>query len=232
MRTTIKAKVHLLQSEKGSKIFLCNNDYLQFDEQSGTNYVRSCIDFKHLYFTTDEEIKEGDWFIFGDILRQAKTIDSVLFDTKGYEYKPTSCKKIAATTNPELWVMGRGMFGGPQDTRKDTPKIDIPFIEAYIKAYNEGKPITEVLLEKAVSYTENEFHKIEVEYKHQLKLKPNGSVIVHPVKEKMYTREEFKKAIWNFGCELWIEEYGENPNEEKTNMTEIFNNWFNKNYPE
>ena len=145
--TTIKAKVHLLQSEKGSKIFLCNNDYLQFDEQSGTNYVRSCIDFKHLYFTTDEEIKEGDWFIFGDILRQAKTIDSVLFDTKGYEYKPTSCKKIAATTNPELWVMGRGMFGGPQDTRKDTPKIDIPFIEAYIKAYNEGNIITHVFLE-------------------------------------------------------------------------------------
>lgn len=67
---------------------------------------------------------------------------------------------------------------------------------------------------------------------YKLKLKPNGSVIVHPVKEKMYTREEFKKAIWNFGCELWIEEYGENPNEEKTNMTEIFNNWFNKNYPE
>jgi len=57
---------------------------------------------------------------------------------------------------------------------------------------------------------------------YKLKLKPNDSVIIHPVKERMYTREEFKKAIkytWDY-CNSLVSDIVN------------FEAWFNQNYPE
>lgn len=52
---------------------------------------------QHLYFTTDEEIKEGDWYIDDcNLIRQAVTSDKDYWDRR-----PTY-KKIVATTDKSL----------------------------------------------------------------------------------------------------------------------------------
>lgn len=251
--TTIKAKVHILPADKILittparceerertiiKADKSGRAYIMVGREGWYYGLQEVYTPQHLYLTVNEEIKGGDYFYHANtgISQCIKTSEDSIFSSKGAHIK-SACEKIAATTNPELWknkwTSGEYEPSIPfQSITQGIPKIDIPFIEAYIKAYNEGKPITEVLLEQAEYINQfNQKGKTNTKYS-ALKLKSNGSVVVHPVKEKIYTREELKKAIWNFGCKLWIEEYGENPNEEKTNMTEIFNNWFDKKYPE
>lgn len=191
---------------------------------------------QHLYFTTDEEIKEGDWYLSNQAPRFCVEV------RKGHKYPyghrnkkgemiydfHTWKTKIVATTNPELWLADRVVNGRAISEYLHTPKIDTPFIEAYIKAYNEGNPIKEVLLEIATSYTENELHKVEVHYKHQLKLKPNGSVIIHPVKKRMFTEEEMFRA-YSEGCRV-ASPFGNQglSRSEERNWQE----WFSKSFPE
>jgi hypothetical protein len=49
----------------------------------------------HLYIVSDEEIKEGDWLIWNDkVYKHSKT------SFTGIDF--SDCKKIIATTDPEL----------------------------------------------------------------------------------------------------------------------------------
>ena len=113
-------------------------------------------------------------------------------------------KKIIATTNPDLWYSNertnRGNYemlskedGINKANFKPTgiAKIDTTFIEAYVK--EQGK-IDKVLVEYESAWEGGEPVVMEgtVNFNdlYELKLKPNGSVIVHPVKEKMYSKEE------------------------------------------
>lgn len=232
----LKAQVHLIPTDKavlgGILLETTKRDTLElrinrnpeFNEEAARYEVLGGIRWKpqHLYFTSDEEIKEGDWCLYKNgnmedkhaILCQAyrhKDDDRMLFDDgssnrkigEGITPLKGDCRKIVATTNPELW--GNKCFGRMTKVGKtkfrcfncnnsvdvsymsernpalcDTiipsgiGKIDTSFIEAYIKAYNEGKPITEVWLEYAYDYVLNG-------KRHGLKTRNNGSVIVHPV---------------------------------------------------
>ena len=226
MRTTIKAKVHLLATDKPNpNLFIhrgLGSDLQVLSTGQGIVHHKEMMECgvskpQHLYFTTDEEIKEGDWRLYYNTGKICKTTKEDLLLIKYYEEE---CKKIVATTNPELWynrneLTERGRFEKSLLEKSNSPypraeeaihmawfkatnvaKIDIPFIEAYIKAYNEGKPITEVLLEQERTAPDGmEFAAPPSMWGdfYDLKLKSNGSVTVHPVKERMYTREEFKK---------------------------------------
>ena len=178
-----------------------------------------------MYFTTDEKIKEGDKVLHDGEVKTAILLGMFLgfkwkdADKDRYEHfnKNNLPRKIVATTNPELWkpsmirrgdgcpfyLQKNGLYQATDEHGTETldvklteiPKIDIPFIEFYIKAYNRGKPITEVLLEQPISYMESEFHKVEVQYKQQLTRRANGSVVIYLEEEKKYTREELKIAV-------------------------------------
>ena len=128
---------------------------------------------EHLYLTSDEEIKEGDWYL--------NTIDNSIKQSSDWIYVST-CKKIVATTNPELW-------GGIETVGKRSllikrwgiPKIDSTFIEDYVKAYNEGILIKEVIVEYgSITNTRNHTEKYQIDFP---KLNPDGSVIIHPIEE-------------------------------------------------
>ncbi len=63
----------------------------------------------------------------------------------------------------------------------------------------------------------------------KLKLRPNNTVILHPVEEKKYSKEELKQAY----------EKGQENKYNTISSTEgrkvkiiLFEEWFNKNYPE
>jgi len=247
MRTTIKAKVHLLATDNDNptqvSIMRLPQKNKLYSHVAGGEFRRGLQmghQPQHLYFTTDEEIKEGDFFIStnkntesqGVIMKCAGVnAHNEVFTKKGQAgergWHRSNVRKIVATTNPDLWIKKeKGKIQGSVHDFNfidlSIPKIDIPFIEAYIKAYNECNPITKVLLEVgSITNTRNHTEKYQVEF---LKIKPNGSVVVHPVKERMYTRAELKAAL----AKSYNDRTLAIAEEREFNLKE----WFEENYPE
>ena len=109
---------------------------------------------QHIYIISDEEIKEGDWFI-NDLNQIKKCISR---DTEGYidfeggfNTKPSSCKKIIATTDTTLKItISPYLFpegGACQSKDFLLPQPSQQFIEKYIEEYNKGNVITDVMVE-------------------------------------------------------------------------------------
>jgi hypothetical protein len=84
---------HILPTNKPSR--LCFRNYYFINKDNLTTY--SNVDFKNIYITSDEEIKEGDWVV-------------VIYDNKEKPYIIIKCgkhisgnyKKIILTTDQEL----------------------------------------------------------------------------------------------------------------------------------
>lgn len=206
-----KAKVYMLPTEQKSLLVTCDcpvhKGQLVFDKQM---LQEKTVHYnpQHLYFTSDEEIKKGDWCIGEDEggvnVHQCKIV---------HNCKAIGCKKIIATTNPELWatkdvlsiVQRKGLTNHyPIEKPTGIGRIGDDFVEAYIKAYNEGHPITEVMLEYEEEVNERlSEHPLsckfgEVVYKQTLKLRSNGTVIIFPVVEKMYSKQEIITKLSEF----------------------------------
>ena len=112
------------------------------------DYREDCvIKPQHLYITSDEEIKEGEYFLtnqndYWKIQKCQKICDDgmimsfeeeiAMFQEETYfVFKPENCKKIISSTCTSL--------GLPQPSQQ--------FIEKYIEEYNKGNVIKEVLVE-------------------------------------------------------------------------------------
>jgi len=101
---------------------------------------------QHLYFTSDCEIKENDWYIHNQKptgLRIQKCLSLML---------PMDARKIEATTDTKLGYSDSAkLYEGGSDTVytlfKPLSQIPQSFIEAYIKPYNFGNPILTVDVE-------------------------------------------------------------------------------------
>lgn len=106
------------------------------------NWSKGVLDYyeaQHLYFTSDEEIKEGDWYIDDcNGIRQSVTSDKEYWEVR------KDYKKIIACTNNSL-KFGEDVPG--IITFKSLPQPSQQFIEKYIEEYNKGNIITEVLVE-------------------------------------------------------------------------------------
>lgn len=167
---TIKGNVHLIATDKGSTLGLSNCNRLYNFPQGAVHH-----EAQHLYITTDEEIKEGDWVLstfdkwagtnkqllpeLGKIISitdSAYLIDSFNGDTNNRWNKGHS-RKIVATTNKNLWCNGLKRDGASCSKNNlctfptcdgAIAKIDTQYIEEYIKLFNEGKAPKTVWLEK------------------------------------------------------------------------------------
>jgi hypothetical protein len=171
---------------------------------------------KHLYFTSDEDIKKGDWILCAGA--EGNCVPRLL----KYTGEELGIAKIVATTNPELCQQD-----DEYSKIKNLGRIGDDFVEGpFIKSYNEGKPITEVNLEyeEGEDYYAGECGGGEVWARHPdiLKLRSNGTVIISPVVEKMYTRDEVKDILKHFDIESGV---GDNCG--PTTRTQ----WFEQNYP-
>lgn len=179
---------------------------------------------QHLYFTANEEPKVGDWAIDGNdellFIAEIKVASNIVRNGSGITSVLAGCKKVVATTDPELWYERKAYRGSEYIHTENAllPKIGLDFVEAYIREYNAGKPITKVMLEYGETRNEldNPHRYVPVEF---LKLRENGTVIISEVKEKLYTRDQVQQIIeqaLQYGSE------GDIMN---------FNYWFDKNYP-
>lgn len=197
---TKKVQVLVLSTE--NKTHLLRNTYKFTPEHGNPWEYRSQIledapnrgyEFNHLYFTIKEEIGEDKYCY--NYRRNTIEFTRIMKDTCEWAF----CNKIVATTNPDLW--------------KSVAKIPTDFLEAYIR--EQGK-ITEVLLEydkfmcnpsdpKSEGMGEGYMlgrGYVEHGYYTELKLRPNGTVIIHPVKQKTYTREEVRAMLSEYGADV------------------------------
>ena len=200
---TIKAKVHRLPTEGDSHIlYRDSDDKLIYHSRLQNNKGFVHLKTYHLYFTTDEEIKEGDWFINTGSgghptpkVYQANSENSKAFK----EFGPyPEIRKIIATTDPKLTIKydnGVRNVNWRIDSIKEIPLPQPP--QSFIEEYCKAGGIDEVLVEgNEIRFPLKERMGIE-EYEFIPKLNPDNTIIIHPVEEKMYSREEIVRLMIN-----------------------------------
>lgn len=162
--------------------------------------------YQHIYILSNEKIENGDWYLSQD------GKDVKISQCQGKEI-PFLSKKIIATTDISLRL--------PQPPQE--------FIEAYIKVYNEGNPITEVMIEyeiicgRCYSNTDECWSAKEcsrnTDFPDIVKLKVNSdnTINIKLIKDK-WSREEVEqlcKLAFKYHCDnsrttslpdKWIEE--------------------------
>lgn len=104
--------------------------------------------FQHIYILSNENIKEGDWYMVTDFTKPEDIRQATKYLTPE-ERRHNGYKKIIATTDGSLGNMilylkvGKAMKGN----WKSLPKPSDSFIKKYIEEYNKGNVITKVLVE-------------------------------------------------------------------------------------
>lgn len=136
---------------------------LLFNSGNAASNSGSTYQFYEIYIISDEEPKNNEWCVGnkGSVLKVPK-----LWISSG------DWKKIIATTDKSL----------------NLPLIHDSFLPPFIKAYNEGKAITEVDLEMCGG-TNDRF--IQKEWR--IKTRPDNTVIIH--ESKKYSKEEVVKLL-------------------------------------
>jgi hypothetical protein len=186
MRTIKTVNVVMLPTEKASEgCILRGIGTLQHHPKEffTQEYLKSSgRTSEHLYLTSDEEIKKGDWYIVlpEGFVRQYKN--------KNVPLKGRDFAKIIATTDKslivdkfhsEVKIIGSQTFG--VNSTKYVPQISESFVKAYVEANGN---IKEVLVELK--------HPVTILIPNPpLKLRPDNTVIIHQA--KLYTRDEVEK---------------------------------------
>lgn len=196
-----ECEVVMLDTDKRSCLFINkrSNQLQYYFKGNAPNNAKH----QYLYFLSNEDIKEGDYVIdsMGELFGPYEKGDII-----GKE-----AKKIIATTDIPLQL--------PQPSKS--------FIQAYIKAYNEGKPITKVLVEyiypntinfgnciyKEIngdgSYYElingevektkslNELINLNAEVNFRLKVNSSNEITIKKIKDS-YAREELPSILQSY----------------------------------
>ena len=199
-----RAKVHMLPTDRS--YLTISGGKLSYDD---VDYAESgFIKPQHLYITTDEEIKKGDWFIWlkYNFIEKATKKDN-----------NKDCRKIIATTDPKLlkpqikqvnWIGSERIMSLPQ--------IPQSFIEEYCKAGGIDNVMVEYECLTSTNTIVLDFSKVTADeaiksdrkcIESRVKTDSNNCIIMHPVVEKMYSKEELLGlTMGNSNIIDWINE--------------------------
>lgn len=123
--------VMLPTNEKATAPIFKSNNHLYIGYGEKLEYKNKDNSYQHLYITSDEEIKDGDWCILFDSFGHLFTDSAQQYiPSKGHVLNNGLCKVISST-----------------DTILNLPQLPQQFIEKYIEEYNKGNVITEVMVE-------------------------------------------------------------------------------------
>ena len=158
----------MLATENTTGLYVSKSIYITNTNKLGYNIIDSDwrVKKQELYITSNDEIKKS-WYLDYHLNRVVKCGS---FSDKISKVYNDKCKKIIATTDPELHKDG-------------VAKIGLPFIEKYITEYNKGVIIKEVNVEIG------EHYKLPI-------TRADGTIIIHKVQE-VFTKEDMKKAFYD-----------------------------------
>ena len=155
---------------------------------------------QHLYFTTDEEIKEGDWYITDDLklLQCNKVLLNLVYADGDYGRNPNGVRKIIASTDPKLDSLKEcPIRGGVSNVKYIFPKIP----QDFIKAYCEQGGIDEVDVEcdvmdiSTLTSNTDDYPNLDIV---TIKVDPiHNTVITHRIEEKMITTHSIVEKMYS-----------------------------------
>ena len=171
------------------------------------NHVNSMVgEYQHLYITTDDEIKEGDWMINTneDTLIRYNSVNEG--DGTWREF----WRKVIATTDSSLSpkihkgeVVDRSY---PKEFRDAIlPQPSQNFIQKFVEAYSVGNPITDVLVEYEKGLSEplhKALHNPSPLCFERLKVNPKDNTITITRVKDSWSREEVKTLLNNLETKL------------------------------
>lgn len=147
---------------------------------------------QHLYFLSDETIKEGDFFI--------DTITNALLQHKAGNELRVNDKKVIATTDSSLKSDIPKLGRGEHSDFAHYPSLPQPsqaFMDVFVREYNKGNIITEVMVEyETIEDTTKDY----IIGKGQpainiLKINPKDNTITIKKVKDSWTREELPIEI-------------------------------------
>jgi len=181
-----RAKVHMLPTERGIIATFKKTNKLSKPNFNVGIFESDVFQPQHLYFTNDEEIKDGYWYlatIFGHGTEETKPLQWSV-GTKPCGEQPMG-RKIIASTDPKLIksIEGLEVFGLSERIAKPS--------QAFIKAYCEQAGFNEVDVEYEVNHVlDLEILDGKTRVKGTIfipKVDPiHNTVTIHPIVEKMY----------------------------------------------
>lgn len=214
----VRAKVHMLPSKDKSEVVLHESGKLGYLPRLSLNmdweFVEKDWTNQHLYFTTDEEIKEGDWVVCLDEIDS--TVQNWSVSQAIFKYNNggncNSDMKIVATTDTSLQCKGCLDNKNEQKYFYDCNCIPHPpqtFLKNYIEA---GGSIDEVDLEyEVIDKGFINALKGNHNYDYKLKVDPiHNTVTIHSIKDswsKEEMIEKFKSFINSKDVLYMFEEY-------------------------
>jgi hypothetical protein len=198
----------LATNDRENTLWLNPNRQLIHTHLSGNN--KATYNPQHLYITSDDEIKDGDWYINNIIPHTIRVEQSKGANSKSF-YDSKDVRKIIATTDTSLKII-TGIVGS--GTGVPLPSPSESFIKAYIESYNNGNVIEDVLVEVETIHADRAPNGWET----LLKLKDNN-IIIKKVKDS-WSREEVKtlllryqnrlsyahRDVWGYVTKEWIDE--------------------------
>lgn len=175
----------------------------------------------NLYFTSDELIKKGDWYIGGPI-------NNPICLTTENKTKDSYLKKIIATTNSslEIAIISKSNCGNSEIIGCNLPKPSEKWLQEYIENYNSGNIVEKVEVEY------NELYLYEDGTKHRsssfgicipiedLKINKDNTINIKPIKTN-WTKEEV--------IALCFKSYNLRTIDEDIRSTESLKIWINEN---
>lgn len=207
----IKCKVEMIPTEGPGPIVLNGAFDWKLFLNSGKQSRMETIQPHHLYFTSKEVIKEGDWILRKRECYGPRKVVRIVSPDKvyctcensndeeiTYVFDIQGSMKIVAATDSNLWNKKPIEETSGHFTNAPLPKIEIFFVEEYVKA--QGK-IDEVLLECSEICTGEigEYDGETFEYvKQNVKLNSNGTVIIVPSPTRSYSLEEVSDILRAF----------------------------------
>lgn len=161
---------------------------------------------RNLYLISDEEIKEGDYILskfyyedkcvtnraFNWILTKVREIkNGKIFSNPLSNLEGGGCSSDSSNSFKVIATTDRLRLSETNTITDVLPKLPKEFIESYIKSYNEGSPLSKVLVEvnvKSELSSGCEGLGFIKDFKsHKIK---NGAIVIGKQEEKSYTEQE------------------------------------------
>lgn len=104
---------------------------------------------QHLYFLSDEEIKEGEYY-YNVVRKDVQQCENNI-EASSLKHSPQYAKKIIATTDSSLKIT---IDLGEIARENILPQPSQSFLEVFVKEYNKGNVIKEVLVDLPIQKTD------------------------------------------------------------------------------
>ena len=236
-----RAKVAMLPTNEKAPITLGLNDIMIFDNYFHTAIQNRNENFinQHLYITSDDNIKEGDWLL--DI-RTNKIAQNGNNSIKIFN---DNIKKIIATTDI-LQILND--YRDDDGSKFYLPQPSTVFIQRYVEYYNKGNQIVDVLVEYEAymidgwvpTYNNPDNHNLEqsAELDYRIKVSKDNTITIKKVKDSWTRNEivEIIKKLYNDtisdesgNIEIITNGYWKSGNKKIPNTTTNINKWIEEN---